>query len=486
MAIELIGSPSGVKVDVDAAPKAARLILYGPDGTPITPSDRTAIIPGSRGGALNMGADYKIARLIRCSSFGTLRTSDDTMFLQDSVEGAAVDTNKWIQTLTTMTVTQAVATGTLFNAGSSVATTVGAMHTSHRRFPFIVGAPLVFRCRARMTTHFANNVVEMGFGAPASATAAAVGDGAIWRKDATGQILPVIAIGGAEILGTPISDAAFRASVGVNDYAIFEVMLESTRARFNIYTQTGALVLSQDLDWTVASASLQVTHVQAMIRTYNSGGTGTAVQLFVHGTSIIGLDTLSQRGYDIGQSGMNLNSLTSPTAYTQLAQYANSADPTAAVLSNVAASYATLGGLFIGPTPTPAGAVTDFALFGWANPSPYSFIFQGIKITAMNRGTAVATTATVLEWALAFNSSGVSLATGAPYTPMRVPIGRQVFPIGATVESLPSPDAVVWSPQTPLVVQPGRFLHVILRIPVGTATAAGFLRGGVVIDGYFE
>ena len=33
---------------------------------------------------------------------------------------------------------------------------------------------------------------------------------------------------------------------------------------------------------------------------------------------------------------------------------------------------------------------------------------------------------------------------------------------------------------------PGRFLHVILKCPIGTATATQIIRGTVVIDGYFE
>ena len=483
MGIIVIGASSGAGQDVDATPKAARGILYDANGNILTPIDRAAITPGSQGGILLAGADYKRSRLIRASSFGTLRTSDDTQFLYDSIEGAAVDTNKWIQSTTTMTITQAAASGTLFNAGSSSAATVGAMHTSHRRLPLILGTPFTFRCRARHTAHFNNNLIEMGFGSPASATAASIGDGAIWRKDATGQYLPVISINGAEILGTPISNATFLASVPATDYAIFEVMLEATRARCNIYTQAGVLVTSQDLDWTGISAGLAVTHLQALVRTYNSGATGTAVQLFVHGVSVVGLDTMSQRDYRIAQSGMNFNSLTSPTAYTQLANYANSAAPASATLSNTAAGYTTLGGQF--QWAAVAGAETDYALFGFTNPSPFTFYFTGVRISTWNMGAAAAATPTLLQWGLAFNSSAVSLATGAPYSPMRVALGNQQLVASAAIGVKFDPD-VVWSPQTPLAVQPGRFLHVILKSLVSAATASEIIRGVCAIDGFFE
>lgn len=490
--MRLLGSPSGNAVEADSTPKALRSIGYDSNGNTIFKPDRSALTLGNQGGSLLIGSEYKVGRLIRASSDGAMRVGDSTLMLYDSVEGAAVNTNSWIQTTTTQTITQAVATGTLFNASAITTTTTGSMHTSHRRFPFIHRVPLVMRGRVRLTATATNTVTEWGFGSPASATAAAIGDGAIWRKDSTGQILPVIAIGGTEILGTPISDATFRASVATTDYCFFEIVLFDGHVQFTITKESGELVTHQDLDWTVTAASFQVTHLQAMMRTYNSGAAGAAHQLMAHGTTVMMIDAPYDKTIRTVMSGMNLNFLTSPTAFTQLAQYANSADPAAAVLSNTAASYTTLGGLFIGPTPTPVGAVTDFALFGWQNPSPYTFHFTGIKISCFNRGAVIATTATVLEWAMGFNSSAVSLATAAPYSPMKVPIGRQILPLAAAqggpcpIDGWPTPQDVVWQPSTPVAVQPGRFLHVILRIPVGTATAAGFLRGSVAIDGFFE
>jgi hypothetical protein len=101
-----------------------------------------------------------------------------------------------------------------------------------------------------------------------------------------------------------------------------------------------------------------------------------------------------------------------------------------------------------------------------------------------NEIVAVATTASVFEWAAAFNSSAVSLATAAPYTPMRVALGQQALPIAAAIAAITSP--IDWRTGTPIAVQPARFLHIILRLPIGTATATEFFRGSVAIDGFFE
>jgi len=38
----------------------------------------------------------------------------------------------------------------------------------------------------------------------------------------------------------------------------------------------------------------------------------------------------------------------------------------------------------------------------------------------------------------------------------------------------------------PLYVAAGTYLHIILRMPVGTATASQIIRGLVMINGYYE
>ena len=478
---------SSVDAEVDATSRALHITAYDTAGNVIMPRDRGIIIPGSTGGQLLTASDYKTGRLLRCSPAGTLRTSDDALLLYDSCEGAAVDTNKWIQTTTTMTIDQAATTGVRLNANATIGATTGAMHTSHRRFPLVYRSGLVARFKLRATAHFANSLIELGFGTPTSATAAAIADGAVWRKDGTGQWVPVVSVNGAEQLGTPISDATFTASVPATNYFIAEVQVFDDRVHFALYTQAGVLISAQDLDaWGTGTAHFAVTHLQGMYRQYNSAGTGTAVQVFMKQASVFAIDSLSQREWRAIQSGQQYNDLTSPTAYTQAAQWANSADPAAAVLSNTTPSYTTLGGKFIGPTPTPAGAVTDFALFAFTVPSPYQFYCTGITIHSLNRGVAIGTTATVLEWGVAFNASSGSLASAAPYAPMRKSLGLQSWPIAAAIDSAPTPAFLDKQFATPEVVQPGRTLIVILRVVQGTATASGFLRGNVAIDGWFE
>lgn len=481
MGIQLVSGASADLLTVDPTSKALRGTLYDAAGNVLSPANAGAVVD-TVGGVLNSAKDYKIARSIRASPDGTLRTSDDSLLLYDSVEGAAVDTNKWIQTTTTQTITQALGV-ILFNAGSSVATTTGAMHTSQRFTPFIHRTALAWRSRIKFSAHFANNQLQFGFGAPTGVTAIATVNGAFWRKDSSGQLLPVIAINSTETLGTPISDATFRASVPTTDFAIFSVFLEETRATFQIQTSLGVLVNRQVIDFSAASTSFSATHLQVFHHCVNTGATGTAVQMFVSGTTLMGCDSVSQRDWATSLAGMSYSSLTSPTAYTQAANYANTAAPASAALSNTAAGYTTLGGQF--QWAAVASAETDFALFGFQVPSPYTFYFTGIRIQAWNMGAAAAATPTLLQWGLGFNSSAVSLATAAPNTPMRQAIGAMQLVASAAIGIKFDPD-VTWMPATPQATFGGRFFHVILKSLVSAATASEIIRGTCAVSGYFE
>lgn len=481
MGLPIVGGTSGVNADVDAAAKALRAILYASDGSPLVLADRSAIVPGVSQGVPLMGRDGPVARIIRVGSNGEVRDGAAAPLFFDSIEGTLVDTNKWIQSLTTMTVTQAVASGTLFNAGLSVATTVGALHTTQSRFPFIGRSGLLYKARVLTTVHSANNLIELGFGAPATATTASIGDGACWRKDGSGQWVPVITLnGGTDILGTPISDTTFRAAIAVTDYAAFEVFLEDCRARFRIFRSDGTVVNEQVLNFQAAVGVFGVTRLQAFERIYNAGAVATAVQMRVAHTSVWYTDSVAPTAEQLAVWNCN-GSLTSPNAYTQLANFANNSAPTSIALSNTAPGYTTLGGLW--QFGTVAGAESDYALFGFQAPTPYALTVTRVQIDAINLGAAVATTVSLVQWGLGFNSSAASLATAAPYAPMKKGIGFHSFPVGASIGAIGGP-TVVWQGREK--VQPGRFFHVIVRLPVGTATAAQLLRGTVSVEGFFE
>lgn len=176
-----------------------------------------------------------------------------------------------------------------------------------------------------------------------------------------------------------------------------------------------------------------------------------------------------------------------PTAQegAQLANFANSAAPSSASLSNTTAAYTTLGGKW--QFAAVGGAETDFALFAYQVPANNRLWVNSISISTFNMGAPVATTPTTLEWGLGLNSTAVSLATtdSAPvFGPRRVALGVQSLAVGSAIGAA-ALDVVRYF-ENALRVEPGRYFHTILKIPVGTATASQIIRGNVTIDAYFE
>lgn len=178
----------------------------------------------------------------------------------------------------------------------------------------------------------------------------------------------------------------------------------------------------------------------------------------------------------------------SPVTYLQNANYANSAAPASATLSNTAAGYTTKDGQF--QFALLAAAETDYALFGWTCPAPYTFMVTGVRISELWVQSLVVgfTAPLVIQWGLGVNSSAVSLATAAPYPSMRVALGAHV--LGGTAVATAGQligSAINWTPGTPIPVLPGRFMHVICKIPLlGAAGTACIVRGTCVVDGYFD
>lgn len=214
------------------------------------------------------------------------------------------------------------------------------------------------------------------------------------------------------------------------------------------------------------------------MRVWNNVAPSTAPIFAVTELQVMSLDwnlspTMSQLA-----ASLNLSAGRQPFTGAQNENHTNSAAPASATLSNTAAGYTTLGGKF--QFVAVAGAETDYALFGFTVPAGSRFLCEGIKIDTLNTGAAVATSATILEWAMGFNSSAVSLATA---NIVRRQIGIQSFPIGAAIGA--QAGTIDMEFDTPEVVESGRFLHVILKMPIGTATASQIIRGQVHIKGRF-
>lgn len=482
----LIGTTNQGEVDAQGQ---QRVIHYDALGNSLNPANRAAVSE-TAGGTLNSGKDYKIARTLRSDSTGALAvTGDETILASDSFGGTTRNLMQWVETAATMTSAQTLALGLQLNSGSSVTTAQGNLQTSHKQFPLIARGSLFFRARLRFQGA-TNCFEEWGFGAPTDATTAVINNGAFFRRDGAGTLQPILAMNGVEGAGASMTGPA------TTEYAWYEIYLKDDRALFQITSVTGVLISSQVMERGATGGSgvgvatakrlFAVTHLPSFFRVYNSGAAGTAPQIDVSMHTVLLLDVGSTRDFRIQQAGLGLNSTVSPATFLQLANHVNSAAPTARALSNTAAAETTLGGRV--KANSIVGAQTDLILFGWQNPAPTTFWFTGLRIAApLNQVAAVATTATTFTYGVAFNSSAVSLATAAPYTPMVVPLGGVHHAAVAVAVNIQFTGAeIVFTPATPIPVFPGRFLHVTCREIVGTATAAETYEWAIPIDGFFE
>jgi hypothetical protein len=214
--------------------------------------------------------------------------------------------------------------------------------------------------------------------------------------------------------------------------------------------------------------------------------TANKLQLSAVGVSVGGYDT--NRLWPTIQAGMGGSSIQVPEGGTpgQTSNNVNATGPVnLAAPAAATAGYATLGGQY--SFTATASAETDFILFAYQVPANVTLMIRGLRIEAINTGAAVATTATLLQWTLGVGSSAVTLATTETATAKatrRLSVGMQSFPIAAAIGAQAA--ALDVNYDAPIAVNALEYVHVLFKVPLGTATASQVIRGIVTFNGYFE
>lgn len=410
-----------------------------------------------------------------------LMISPEALLFYEQVDGAAVNLLKWVQNSTTMTIAQAAGFITLNNSAITTVTT-NANITSVRQLPLYGTKPLRLQINAKTNVGpQANATMELGLGFVA--TNAAPTDGAFFRWASDATFRAVVNRGGTE------TQSAALTAPPVADSTLFEIILVEDLVQFFVDDVLVATVTTP----VTAAYPVDSGHQPVFARTYTGGSApGTAPQMLIGQVVAIQESLNSNKLWKEMLVSLGQGSYQSPvTAFAQTANHANSTSPASATLSNTAAGYTTLGGRY--QFAAPAGAATDFALFGFQVPTGYQLYVTGVAITAMNTGAALAGSATILDWSVGVNSSAVSLATadatGNVWGPRRIGLGMQGFPLAAPNGPIQIGDVapdIVRAFDPPLIVDSGRFFHVIVQVPVGTATGSQVIRGDVTVTGYFE
>lgn len=460
---------------IDPSSQAGRVTLYDTAGNPITISDDTQPNLGAVNGIVVMGMNDRRATAIRTARGGSIGVATHTPLFTESFEGTTIHPIRWTITATTMAATQSSAGGLTINSGNITTLNTGYMLKSNRSFMKTQRQPLHERIRCK-PFYQPNSVMEFGFGDAATFNGANT-VGAYWQITASGVVQPVITYNSVDQTGTDISGL-----VNKNNFYSFDVFLDDDSATFFCQdSNTGLIISQQDIRLPLGSPRMwSSSQVQAMVRCYNTGtAPSTAPQLIVSDIYVAGLDANLNLSIGDLQAASHRSAINHPLTGVQSAVWTNSAEPASATLSNTAAGYTTLGGKF--QFAAVSAAVTDYALFGYQVPAPATLCITGIDIETWNTGAAVATTPTLLTWGIASNLTAVSLATA---NHERIGLGSQVLAVGAAIGGQ-ADRRISKQFRTPIVCGPGRFVDIILRMPIATATPSQVIAGMVNIEGYW-
>lgn len=452
MSIIIRGGSSGLLADVDAN---KRLTISIPEGVQILDQNGSSFSSTENGG---------------------LYVSTDTLVFYEQVDGSNVDIRKWMQSTSGFTITQA---NGFINLNAAAAKTISAyaILTSIKNIPTYGTLPLKIEMNVFLAAVAQSNAtVEWGIGSVA--TTAAPTDGAFFRYSPSGSFLAVINNAGVETVSSALT------MLPTNEVEICQIVVVEDQVIFTVGdAQVAVIQVPPGQAFPTSSGRLPI-----FFRVYSSGSAPATAP-----TIAIGQVLVVRQGVNEAKSWQSIlisngaGAYQSPlTPFAQSANCANSTNPTSATLSNTVAGYTTLGGRF--QFAAVAGAVTDYALFGFQVPAGFQLIIPHVRISCVSTGAiGSAITPTIMEWGLGINASAVSLATAdgsGTWAPRRVPLGMQSWGLSAFIGSQAA-DIVTFP--TDMVVDSGRFLHVIVQIPVAAATGSQVFRGVIAFPGaYFE
>ena len=458
-------------------------------GNDVTKKNREQI-PTNQGGLLLMGKNDDVATFLRTDRKGNQMVGNYIPELQEVFEGAVINVQKWTAANTTFVPAQTTLAGYNFNSTNLTTVSAVAVLLSQRLFQRIPRVAMQAKWRLRQSM-VSGAIADFGFGVPATTTLV-VTNGIMFRLTNSGVIQGVMTYNGVEIaIGNIISQVASNGNtIGGNlnmsnayytaNYFVYDLIIDDDNAVFTIQdTSTGEFIGILSLAVPIAYQKMWgATALPIYQRIFNNTAPASAPVFLLTEMQVVSLDWRLTPDMPQLAGSLGLSAGRNPFTGAPTDNHTNSAAPASATLSNTAAGYTTLGGKF--QFAAVAGAETDYALFGFTVPAGSRFLFEGITIDTFNTVVAVATTPTIMEWAIGLNSSAVSLATA---NIVRKQVGVQTFPVGAAVGA----QAIVADLTliTPEVVESGRFVHVILKMPVATATATEIFRGVCTIKGRF-
>lgn len=424
-----------------------------------------------------------------------LRVGLDQALFNTGFEGTNINTGVFQQVAAVATVTQ-LGGFMIVNGGSSTTSAQGNYIRTYRHFPTYGTYPVYVDVWLRETGYASVNVVsEWGLLYLTAVATTTPLDGVFWRRLSGGALRGVINYNGTETEYTiDTTNVPARDGVGVYDPAEvnhYLIVYHNDVIRFWI---NDVLVASVDCPANQQGFT-NSSNTPLGFRVINTNTVTPAarqLQIGFVNVSMGDQDTNKPWPHVLAGMGQGAYMTQMGTATAQTANWANSAAPASATLSNTAAGYTTLGGQY--QFVASATNETDWALFAYLNPagtaalSGKTLYVTGIRISKMVVTGAAGVNATMFFWAAGIGSSAVSLATTDSTTassPKRIPLGVQSFLAAAPIATAADGFDIDFD-NAPLVVPAGTYFHIILKQLNGAATGSLIWRGQVTVMGYFE
>ena len=412
-----------------------------------------------------------------------LRVGVDSVWDEEAFNYVAQNFNKHKITVNTLTATYA--SGFLNTNGLGVTTTAtGVQFQTYRHFALQgAGAIYVETALALSNAPVTNWTLDFGLFLPATASTSIPLDGVYFRYNSAGLV------GVLNNNGTETTTAALTFSPTINKVYKYNITITSSDVEFWIDD-----VLYATVTRPVGTGSTFYGGSNPFaIRHHHTGVTSGIIQAKLANYTIGYADMDNVRLWASNKSGQGLSGVSYPSGTAGATN--NTALGAAPGLSTLTASTAPvinkLGGDFI--FAAPAGAESDYPIFAFINPVPTTgltgrnLVVRGVWVDSWNQVVAVGATPTIMQWSVAVGSTAASLATvdgAATRLPKRVHLGVQYYPAAAAIGFTPA--RIDANFDAPLVVEPGCVFHVILKVPVGLATATETFRGAVGVNAYWE
>lgn len=404
-----------------------------------------------------------------------LRVSNDIIMDTESFNYTAQNTGKHSYTTNTMTMGWTAA-GLTTNATSSVAQTISATMTTYAEFPIIGSTELYCEMAGAFSAQpVSNTVIDFGMFRRPTANPSAPTDGMYFRLTSAG-LFGIVNQNGTE---TPTLVFTFT----YQNAKVYQYLITAHERQVQFWID-GVLYGTIDTPDANGQPFLSTSLPFAVRHAIVGGAAGGIMQFFLRDYTIsIGGSNFSSTPSTSGSRMYGSYQGLSGGTLGTLATYPNSSNPTAGAPVNGSLGANLPGGLGgQGLVTAAVAAATDGIWGSYQNPAGTAavqgrrLVIRGVYVDLVNTGAAVATTATTIQFSLAFGHTAASIATNeavAAKAPRRVALGFATWPVGAAIGQAPQGGRIFSDfGDAPIFVNPGEFVALVGKFIVGTATAS--------------